>query len=131
MQTLEQLANAKTKKVFEIFQENESFQSKKQVELKEIKAKTDYLLFLSQKVVTEAKVLCVKEGKTLDNVETKKTEEENYIKNSDMSDFDSDVDSENSKSKIEGTSENQSNADSDFSSDTEKDTLDKELHQIQ
>ncbi len=97
---MESIAASTSAEVLEIFKNNESFQSAKVVGLKEIKARTKYLSEIAEKLVCEAKVICVKEGKMIPAAGSSKEEEKSariedeYVKNSDMSDFDSEAEAE-------------------------------------
>jgi len=112
LHNIEDIACSNSKEIFEIFINNESFQSTKMVDAKEIKARNEYLRILAEKVVGEAKVICVKEGRFIMNMESsakrnktdmtkemednkEEAENDNYVKNSDMSDFSSDDKEEN------------------------------------
>ena len=82
--------------IFEVFKNGESFKSMKGADLKEINERNDYLKVMTGRVVAEAKIMCVKEGKC--EFEDKGNEEkDDYIKNSDVSDFPSDIEFEDNE----------------------------------
>lgn len=75
-----------------VLKSNESFRSLKETSEKERDDRENCLKAAAERLVAEARVLCVKEGKCEFEDEAEGKDDE-YTKNSDISDYPSDIDS--------------------------------------